>query len=69
MFTNDEIKKLVTDYLHKTLERKEQQRAGASLERLHNDRFTSFMDQYLPLWRHCRQELNRAPLGHDEWAE
>ncbi len=39
------------------------------LERLHNDRFTAFMDQYLPLWRQYRQELNRAPLGHNEWAE
>jgi len=37
------------------------------LERLHNDRFTALMDQYLPLWRQYRQELNRAPLGHDEW--
>ncbi len=39
------------------------------LERLHNDRFTAFMDQYMPLWRQYRHELNRAPLGHDEWAE
>jgi len=39
------------------------------LERLHNDRFTALMDQYMPLWWQYRQELNRAPLGHDEWAE
>lgn len=36
-------------------------------ERLHNDRFTALMDQFLPKWRLLRAELNRAPLGHARW--
>lgn len=39
------------------------------LEKHHNDRFKALMDQYLPLWRRYREELNRAPLGNDVWAE
>jgi predicted metal-dependent hydrolase len=39
------------------------------LEKHHNDRFKSLMDQYLPLWRQHREELNRQPLGHEEWVE
>jgi predicted metal-dependent hydrolase len=31
------------------------------LERRHNHRFKSLMDQFLPNWRHHRGELNRAP--------
>jgi predicted metal-dependent hydrolase len=38
------------------------------LERHHNDRFTSLMDKYLPQWRLCRAELNRAPLAHETWS-
>ena len=38
------------------------------LERHHNDRFTALMDQCLPHWRVCRDELNQSVLGHDEWA-
>lgn len=37
------------------------------LERHHNERFTALMDQFLPQWRHQREELGRAPLGHEEW--
>lgn len=37
------------------------------LERSHNARFKALMDQHLPTWRACREELNRAPLGHDHW--
>ncbi len=37
------------------------------LERNHNARFKALMDQHLPTWRACREELNRAPLGHDPW--
>jgi predicted metal-dependent hydrolase len=37
------------------------------VERLHTDRFTALMDQYMPLWRQYREELNRAPLAHGEW--
>lgn len=37
------------------------------LERNHNARFKVLMDQHLPMWRACREELNRAPLGYDAW--
>lgn len=39
------------------------------LEPMHNARFISLMDTFLPHWhwRHLRDELNRAPLGHVEW--
>jgi len=36
------------------------------LERRHNDRFRATMDRFLPQWRLQRDELNRAPLGHEE---
>ncbi|MDN5797371.1 MAG: M48 family metallopeptidase [Intrasporangium sp.] len=36
-------------------------------ERGHGDRFVSLMDQVLPDWRARRDELNDAPLGHEEW--
>jgi len=37
-------------------------------ERLHNDRFTGLMDEYLPQWRLYRDELNSAPLSHEHWG-
>ncbi|WP_234774736.1 M48 family metallopeptidase [Paraburkholderia tropica] len=37
-------------------------------ERHHNERFTALMDRHLPHWRTYREELNRAPLGHEDWA-
>lgn len=37
------------------------------LEPSHNARFVSLMDKSMPQWRHIRDELNRAPLGHVEW--
>lgn len=37
------------------------------LERQHNDRFKAHMSRFLPQWRLHREELNRAPLGHEEW--
>jgi hypothetical protein len=39
------------------------------LERHHNARVASLMDQFMPLWRQYREELNRAPLGHGAWGE
>ncbi len=36
-------------------------------ERQHNDRFHELMDKFLPQWRSYRNELNRAPLAHEEW--
>lgn len=38
------------------------------LERHHNDRFKELMDRFMPPWRTYREELNRAPLGHEEWG-
>lgn len=37
------------------------------LEPSHNARFVSLMDKFMPQWRHIRDELNRAPLGHVDW--
>ncbi len=38
------------------------------LERHHTDRFRSLMDALMPTWRLHRDELNRAPLAHEEWT-
>lgn len=38
------------------------------LERSHGERFTRLMDNYLPNWRALRDQLNGAPLAHEEWA-
>ncbi len=37
------------------------------LERSHNERFRELMDSFLPQWRTYRDELNRAPLPHEDW--
>jgi len=37
------------------------------LERRHNDRFKELMDTAMPQWRLHRDELNRAPLAHEDW--
>jgi hypothetical protein len=37
-------------------------------ERRHNERFLKMMDRSMPRWRVYREELNRAPLGHDSWG-
>ena len=37
------------------------------LERDHNDRFRALMDTFLPQWRTYRDELNKAPLAHENW--
>jgi predicted metal-dependent hydrolase len=39
------------------------------LEKGHGDRFKKLMDQFLPQWRQYREELNRSPLGWEEWEE
>lgn len=38
------------------------------LEPTHDERFRSVMDQVLPRWRSLRDELNRAPLAHEDWT-
>jgi predicted metal-dependent hydrolase len=37
------------------------------LERRHTARFRELMDTLMPLWRLCRDELNRAALAHAAW--
>lgn len=39
------------------------------LERGHGEKFVALMDQFLPDWRARRDQLNEAPLGHEEWGE
>ena len=39
------------------------------VERSHGERFTHLMDRLLPDWRTRRDELNGAPLAHEEWTE
>ena len=38
------------------------------LERNHGERFTELMDGFMPDWRTRRDELNGAPLSHEEWT-
>ncbi len=38
------------------------------LERHHNERFLEYMEQFMPQWRLHRDELNRFPLAHEDWA-
>lgn len=37
------------------------------LERHHNNHFKKLMNCAMPQWRVYRDELNRAPLAHEEW--
>lgn len=37
-------------------------------ERHHNECFPERMEALMPTWRVHRNELNRAPLAHEEWA-
>lgn len=36
-------------------------------ERRHNEAFRKHMDALIPQWRTCRNTLNKAPLGHEDW--
>jgi predicted metal-dependent hydrolase len=38
------------------------------LERNHDGRFTTLMDDFLPDWRARRDQLNESPLAHEEWC-
>ena len=38
------------------------------IDRRHNDRYIALMNQFLPSWRKCRDELNHAPLAHEMWS-
>ncbi len=36
-------------------------------ERHHNDKFHSYLDQFLPNWKQVKTELNKLPLSYAEW--
>lgn len=38
------------------------------IERNHNDRFISLMNEFMPKWRFYKEELNRSPLRHEDWS-
>jgi len=38
------------------------------LERHHNERFMTLMNQFMPQWKFYREELNRLPVSHGEWG-
>jgi predicted metal-dependent hydrolase len=38
------------------------------LERTHNNRFITYMNKFLPQWRHHKEILNRLPVSHVEWG-
>lgn len=38
------------------------------LERSHNSRFVAYMDRFLPQWRDYKDELNKLPISHVDWA-
>lgn len=38
------------------------------IERTHNARFVAIMDRAMPQWRFFREQLNRLPVRHEEWA-
>lgn len=37
------------------------------LERRHNERFSAYMDKFLPKWRFYKEELNRLPVKNESW--
>ncbi|MCA9506580.1 MAG: M48 family metallopeptidase [Myxococcales bacterium] len=37
-------------------------------ERHHDERFLAWMERLMPTWRLHRDELNRAPLAHEDWT-
>jgi len=38
------------------------------IEPTHGPRFLSLMDRVMPKWQHYRDELNRLPVRHENWA-
>jgi predicted metal-dependent hydrolase len=38
------------------------------LERNHTEQFAGLMTRFLPHWQALREQLNQAPLVHEEWA-
>lgn len=38
------------------------------LERNHNEKFVSYINQFMPKWRIHRDELNNLPVAHNDWG-
>ena len=38
------------------------------IEPTHGPRFLELMDRFMPKWQHYRDELNRLPVRHEDWA-
>ena len=38
------------------------------VERTHNQRFITLMDEFMPRWRSYRNLLNRLPVRHEKWV-
>ena len=38
------------------------------LEPTHNARFVALMDRFMPKWQFYRDQLNRLPVSHEDWA-
>lgn len=38
------------------------------LEPTHNARFVALMDKFMPKWLFYRDQLNRLPVSHEDWA-
>ncbi len=38
------------------------------LERNHNSIFIAYMDNFLPDWKHLKNELNQLPVSHRDWG-
>lgn len=38
------------------------------LEPTHNSRFITLMDQFMSKWHFYKEELNRLPVRHEDWA-
>ena len=38
------------------------------LEPTHNAKFIALMDRFMPKWQFYRDQLNRLPVSHEEWA-
>lgn len=39
------------------------------IERNHGDAFVALLDRHMPNWRTYRDQLNAAPLAHEEWCD
>jgi predicted metal-dependent hydrolase len=37
------------------------------IEPTHSERFRAILSRHLPNWPHLRNQLNRAPLAHEDW--